>query len=86
MQFVDTKFIYNNAMSSSFRKPLTYKANKASELAQEACSECFDKELNEIFSSSVKYLATSAVAKELNVEKVECDIHQGDKVGASAAG
>ena len=29
-------------------------------------------------------LAASAVAKELNVEKVEYDMHQGDEVGTSA--
>ena len=25
-------------------------------------------------------------SKELNVEKLECDMHQGDKVGASTVG
>ena len=39
-----------------------------------------------VFSSYVQDLATSAVSKELKVEKLECDIHQGDEVGASAVG
>ena len=38
---------------------------------------------NDVFSSSVQDLAATAVAKELNAEKVECDMHQGDKVDAS---
>ena len=39
-----------------------------------------------MFSSSVQDLAASTESKELKVEKVECDIHQGDKVGAKAVG
>ena len=31
-------------------------------------------------------LASSAMPKELNTEKVECDAHQGNKVGSSAVG
>ena len=31
-------------------------------------------------------MAVSTVAKELEGDKVECDMHQGDKVGASAVG
>ena len=31
-------------------------------------------------------LAESAIAKELNVEKVECDMHKGNEVGASSVG
>ena len=31
-------------------------------------------------------LATSVASKELNVEKVEYDMHQGEKVGDSAVG
>ena len=34
--------------------------------------------------SSVQFLAASTVAMELNIEKVECDMHQGDKVFSSA--
>ena len=37
-------------------------------------------------SSSVQDLAESAAPKELEVDKVECDMHQGHKVGASAVG
>ena len=40
----------------------------------------------EMFSSSVQDLSASAVAKELEVDKVECDVHQGDKVSASDVG
>ena len=39
-----------------------------------------------MFSSSVQDLAASAVAKALEVDKVECDMRQGDKVGASSVG
>ena len=39
-----------------------------------------------MFSSLVQDLTASAVAKELEVNKVECGMHQRDKVGASAIG
>ena len=39
-----------------------------------------------MFSSSVQDLATSTVAKALEVDKIECDMRQGDKVGASDVG
>ena len=53
---------------------------------EEACVECFKLDFTPGFSSSTQDLAASAVSKELNVENVECDTHQGDKVGASAVG
>ena len=66
MQFADTKFRCNDAIGSSFRKPLTHEADKVSELAEEVCSECFNEQFNDFFSS-VQDLAASAVSKELNV-------------------
>ena len=39
-----------------------------------------------MFSSSAQDLSASAAEKALNVENVECYVHQGDKVGASAVG
>ena len=33
------------------------------------------------FSSSVQDLSVSAASKELNADKVECDMHQGSKFG-----
>ena len=71
----------------SFGKPLPNAADEVAELAEETCTECFDKEFNDMFSSSAQDLAASAVANEFNVEKVEkveCDMRQGDKVGTSA--
>ena len=84
MQFEDTKFRHNDVIALSFRKPLSHEANKVSELAEEACNEFFDLDFTDAFSSSAQDLAASALSKEFNTEKVECDMHQGDKVGASA--
>ena len=39
-----------------------------------------------MFSSSEQDVAASVVLKELNTEKVEYDMHRGNKVGASAIG
>ena len=86
MQFIDTKFRHNNVIASSFRKPLSHKADKVAELAAEACTECFDLNFIFFFSSSVQDLSASTGSKEFNVEKLECDMHQRDKVVASAVG
>ena len=84
MQFSDKYFKHNNAIALVFRKPITHKADKVAELAEKACCEMFDLIFQETFSSLVQDLASSAVPKELEVDKIECDMRQGDKVGASA--
>ena len=70
----------------AFRKLDTHKSDEVAECAQQIGNETFGVEFNDTFSCSVQDLAASAVAKELKVDKVECDMHQGDKVGASAVG
>ena len=48
--------------------------------------EHFDLSFTNVFSSSEQNLAASDESKELNRHKVEGNMHQGDKVGASAVG
>ena len=86
MKFSDNKFQHNNAIVLSFRKPVSHKFDKVAALAEEVFHECFELDFQHMFSSSTQDLATSTVSKELKVEKVECDMHQGDKAGASAVG
>ena len=38
IQFADSKFRHNNLIASLFRKPLSHKAEKIAELAEEACN------------------------------------------------
>ena len=52
----------------SFRKSLSRKADKVSELVQDARTQVLDKNFVDVFASSVKDLAASKVALELNVE------------------
>ena len=85
MQFADAKFHHNDAIEFSFVKKLSHKDEKVSEVAEEACTEHFAN-FDDLFSSYVQDLAASALAKQLNAEKVECDMHQGDKVGAITVG
>ena len=86
IQFTDAKFRNNNVISLSFKKPLSHKAKKVAELAEESFNEYFDIDFTDVFLSSVQDLDASAVSKELNAEKVECDMHQGYKVVASDVG
>ena len=55
--FADRRFRHNNAIALSFRKSLSSKADKVSELAQDACTEVLDKNFVDIFASSVQDLA-----------------------------
>ena len=86
MQFADNKLRHKNVIELSFRTPYSHKADKVSELAEEACDEHFDLNFTSTFSSSVQDLVASAALKELNADKVECGMHQGDKFGASDVG
>ena len=86
IQFADKDFKRSDAIVLSFRKPITHEADKVAELAEKSCCETFDLKFQEMFSFSVEDMAVSTVAKELEGDKVECDMHQGDKVGASAVG
>ena len=68
---LNNQFFYSNAILLSFRKPLTREDNKVAESSEEVCSECFNKEFNDMFSSSAKDIAASAVANELNVTCIQ---------------
>ena len=86
MQLADKQFKYNSAIDLSFRKPISHEVDKVAKLAEKNCDEMFDLKIQDMFSSSVQDLAASPAVKELDVDKVECGMHQGDKVGASAFG
>ena len=68
MQFADNKFRNNNAIVLSFRKTISQKADKVAQLAEEVWQECFELDFQDVFSSSVQDLATTAASKELKVD------------------
>lgn len=49
-------------------------------------AEVLDKKFVDVFSLSAQDLSASEVLAELNIEKVECDMNQGNKVESSADG
>ena len=69
MQFVDQIFRPNNVVTLYFRKVLSRKAEKVTELAEEVCAEVLDKYLSDMLALLVKDLVVRKVAVELNVEK-----------------
>ena len=86
MHFADKEHKHDNAIALTFRKLYSHTSDELAELGQEACNKTFGVEFVDAFSCLVHDLAASAIAKELQVDEVECDMHQGDKVGASAVG
>ena len=76
IQFEYRRFRHNNDLALSFRKVLSSKSDKVTELAEGACTEVLDKEFVDVFALSVQDLAASKFAAELNVENVECNVHQ----------
>ena len=83
VQFADKECEHDDVIALSFRKLESHTSDEIAELGQEVINETFGVEFTDLFSYSVQDLAASAVAKELQVDKVEYDVHQGDKVGAS---
>ena len=63
MQFIDNKFHHNDVIALSFRKHVSHKLDKVSQLVEEVYQEHFELDFQEIFSSSIQCLATSAVSK-----------------------
>ena len=86
MKFADEHFKHDDVMHLSFRKHISHKTDKVDKLAEEMWDEVFGLKFQDTLASSAQDLASSVVAKELEVDKVECDMHQGDKVVASAWG
>ena len=86
MQFSDKDHEHNNAIELAFRKLDVHASDEVAELAQQECNEIFGVEFHDTLSQLIQDLAASAVAKESQVDKVECGMCQGGKVGASAVG
>ena len=86
MKLNDKQFKRNGAMVLSFRKNVSHEADKVAELAEENCDETLILKFQDVLASSVKDLAAITVAKELEVDQVECGVHQGGKAGSSAVG
>ena len=70
----------------ALRKPVSHKADNVATLAKEIVLKFVGCEFLDLFSSEAHDLAASSVANELHVDKVECDMRQGDKAGASTVG
>ena len=75
MKISDRRFCHNNILALPFRKALSRKYDKVTELAEETCAEVLDKEFFDSFALSVQDLSSSKVLAGLNVEKLECDMH-----------
>ena len=86
MEFADKDCKHGDASALALRKLGAHASNKVAELAQQACDEVFGVEFHDVFLLSAQDLATSAIAKESQVDKVECGTYQGDKVSASTVG
>ena len=86
MKFADEDHKHEHLIALAFRKLSTHTSDKVSEFDRKTCNEMFGLEFHDMFSCSVQDLAASSVAKESQVDKVECEMRQGDKVGASAVG
>ena len=69
-----------------YRKVVSRKSDKVSELVQDECNEVLDKNFANVFASQVQHLVVRKVSVELNGDKVEFDMHEGNKVGISDSG
>ena len=70
IQFKDRMFSHNNYLELTLRKVPSSESDEVSELAEDARVEALDKAFIGVFVLSVRDLAASKIASELNVEKV----------------
>ena len=85
-QFVNQKFKCNHVVALAFRKVADSKTNTVKQLAESVAHEITAFPFEELMSCSVQDAAAKSVAKAFGFEEETCDMHDGDKVSASAIG
>ena len=86
MQFTDNCFRCNHVVALSFRKVASSTADDVTTLAREVTVDMIGKQFDDLFGLAIQGGAATKVAKDLGFEEEVCDMHDGDKVGASAIG
>jgi len=86
LQFTDAKFQCNHVVALGFKKVRDSTTDTVSALGETLIKNRTNFNFHQIVSSSVQDAAAKSVAKAWDLEVATCDMHDGDKVGASAIG
>ena len=86
LQFTNAKFHCNHVIALGFKKVRDSKTGTVSSLGETLIKNRTNFDFKQIVSSSVQDAAAKSVANAWDLEVEMCDMHDGDKVGASAIG
>ena len=86
LQFTNAKFECNHVVALGFKKVRDSRTVTVSELGESLVKSRTNFDFKLIVSSSVQDAAAKSVAKAWDLEVETCDMHDGDKLGASAIG
>jgi len=86
LQYTNSKFRCNHVVALAFRKVKESKAKTIAALGKEIVIEITSFKFDDIVGAAVQDGAEKAVAREWGLEVETCDMHDGDKVSASACG
>jgi len=86
IQFTNRKFRCNHVVALGFRKVANSTTVTVAELGRELVKDRTQFELQEIIACSVQDGAAKGETKAWDLEVETCDMHDGDKIGASAIG
>ena len=86
LQFTNAKFHCNHVVALGFKKVRNSTTDTVSSLGENLIKDRTNFNFKEIVSSSVQDAAAKSVANAWELEVETCDMHDGDKVGASAIG
>ena len=86
VQFTNRKFHCNHVVALGFQKVKDSTTDTVSNLGQELVKDRTNFDFKQIIACAVQDSAAKSVAKAWELEVETCDMHDGDKVGASAIG
>ena len=86
LQFTNAKFHCNHGVALGLKKVRDSRTGTVSRLGEDLIKDRTNVNFKQIVSSSVQDAAAKSVANAWELEVETCDMHDGDKVGASAIG
>ena len=86
MEFTNRKFHCNHIVALGFQNVRNRTTDTVSNLGKELVKDRTNFDLKQIAGCAVQDVAAKNVARAWDLEVETCDMHDGEKVGASARG
>ena len=86
MQFVDSQFRSNHVLAIGFKHVTNSKSANVTDLGRTVVKDVTGFNFEDLFGLAIQDRGATKVAKALELDEEICDMHNGDKIGASAIG